>query len=835
MSGNGPLHPLRQRPTPPRPPHQPLPPLPALPPQHQQVVKMQQQQQQRQPSSQSLQGTSQNGFASTETPIRRSATGSTTASNGSGSAKFNSPPPPPAPPPRDVPLPPLPTNIPGGIAQSSSSRSAQLMGASSSSSLRQEERVGKDYGSLGVKGRGETVKDDSYQMRQASLPSRLAGSSRSNAVSELSLTSRERLSPQSQQDRSMSGGVLSDERPRKSSTEVGRVVDPASEPRSRKSSMDAVRTMTTNSRPPVPRTKPPEPLAKVSLAPEADDGWQAGPAESYGRARGSLEMDRQVQAESSRQAQLRGLGIAAVGPPPQPRQKPLSPPKVQQSKPAQPNTSTSTRKSGEQDRNVLPGQSPQMNGSWPAATGKKWSISPLVQMMDDSFSKRQDYSSMNGRRSEDPGSLMGRGTSTPEPTKPAVQPRKSSGGLRGLFSRNKKDKDKVVKNPPTSAQAAPVDFAPPIRRRASEDMLRTKRHQDEMSSLPVRKTATPEPGLFVRRVTEPMQQRQPPESTPRDERNASPSSASLGRGSSVKSPATTQTVESTESNSTIREGATLSPVLTLPLPQLPTLDFSLGSTFDSMFTSLDGKVSPAEVPANPLHARRRSRSFSEFSKPVLSPPLAASVSHLPSVESNASLVADLVAYSQLETVKNLDSSEPTVPSLSSDHGRTTSSASSQIMDNSPPRTPGSADTVQVNIAGSSSSCSIDGMHASNSVDSADMAIVGKAWTNTVPDKSQKTVRPRLLQLAETNSSSATIIEQDESGSEAGKSAFSPPQTAKLEPSLDIVKPVTVEDRPAAPQIVSKVRKIPLRRRARPVSSKVDNMSLADNLRRILNM
>ena len=616
--------------------------------------------------------------------------------------------------------------------------------------------------------------------------------------------------------------------------DAARMTESANETRGRKSSMDAVRTM--NTRPPVPRTRTPEPVAKVNLAPEADDGYEARQAESYGRARGSMEMDRQVQAESSRQAQLRGLGLAAVGPPQQSRTKPPSPPQPQSQQPRATSSSNSpvTRKSGEQDRNVLPGQSPQLNGSWPSSTGKKWSISPLVQMMDDGFTKRQDYSSLNGRRSEDPGTLMGRGTPMQEATKPAVQPRKSSGGLRGLFSRNKKDK--AVKNPTPAPQPAPADFAPPMvpRRRASEDMLRSKRQHDETSTLPARKTATPEPGIFVRRVTEPMQQRQPPESISREERHVSPSSGGLDRESSVQSPGSSKTLDSAESNTTIREAVALPPVLSLPLPQLPTLDFSFGSTFDSMFKSLDGKVSPAEISANPLHSRRRSRSFSEFSKPVISPPLGPSVSHLPSVESNASLVADLMAYSQLETVKNLENSEPTVPSLSSDHGRTTSSASSQIMDNSPPRTPGSAETAQVNIAGSGSSCSIDGLHTSGSVDSADLAVVGKAWTNTVPDKSQKTVRPRLLQLAETNSSSATIVEQDESGSEAGKSALSPPQTAKLEPSLDIVKPITVQDRPAQPQIVSKIRKIPLRRRARPLSSKVDNMSLADNLRRILN-
>lgn len=695
--------------------------------------------------------------------------------------------------------------------------------------------MGKEYGSLGARDRTGPIRDET---RQASLPSRTGGGSRNRAGSELSLSGGDQQPTPAQQYRSLSGDVLGDERPRKSSMDAVRMLDPAPEVRNRKSSMDAARAMAT--RPAVSRTKTPEPIGKVSLAPEAE---ARGQAESYGRARGSLEMDREVQAESSRQAQLRGLGLAAVGPSQQSKAKPPSPPRPQRARVPSSNDSrrsgeqdrSTPRKSGERDRNTLPGQSPQLNGSWPTATGgKKWSMSPLVQMIDDGFSKRQDYSSLNGRRSEDPGSLMGRGGPTVESSKPVVQPRKSSGGLRGLFSRNKKDK--VVKNPTPAPQAIPTDFGPPMvpKRRASEDMLRSKRQHDEMSTLPARKTATPEPGIFVRRVTEPLQSRQPPESTPRQEQHTSPLAASREREPSVTSPASSKTLDSAESNSTIREVSTLPPVLTLPLPQLPTLDFSLGSTFDSMFKSLDGKVSPAEVSANPLHSRRRSRSFSEFSKPVLSPPLGASVSRLPTVESNASLVADLMAYSQLETVRKLENSEPNVPSLASDHGRTTSSASSQMMDNSPPRTPGSAENAQVNIAGSSSSCSIDGMHASGSVDSADLAIVGKAWTNTIADKTQKTVRPRLLQLAETNSSSATIVEQDESGSEAGRSAFSPPQTATLEPSLDIVKPVTVEDRPAQPQVVSKIRKIPLRRRARPLSSKVDNLSLADNLRRILN-
>ena len=794
LSGNGPAHPLRQRPTPPRPPHQPLPPLPALPPQHQQLSKMQRQQVQGQV------------LTSDGTPIKRSGTGSTVASNGSGNSKFNSPPPPPAPPPRDVPLPPLPT-MPG-IASASSSKASQLTAGPSSNSLRHEHA--RDTASLGrVRA---SVPEEKQQMRQASLPSRTGGTRSQTMLEERSRTN--------------SGDVAAEDRARKGSIDGSR--ERPTEGRARKSSMDVLRSM--DARPPTTRT--PEPVAKVDLAPEADVGRRST-AESYGRPRGSMEMDRQMQAESSRQAQLRGLGVGPIESQGSSLRAPSPPPPQQRSV-------SGARKSGEQDRNLLPGQSPQLNGSWPTATGKKWSMSPLVQMMDDSFSKRHDHSSHNGRRSEDPGTLMGRGTDAQ--TKPVVQPRKSSGGLRGLFSRSKKDKDKDkdVKKPAPATIAPPEDFAPSTgpRRRASEDMLRTRRQHDERS-LPVRQTATPEPGQFTRRVTEPLAPRQPPDSIGPSRPVMSPAtSGSPGRQSSVKSPVSSQTLESADSRSTVTEISNLPPVLSLPLPQLPTLDFSLGSTFDSMFNSLDGKVSPAEQSANPMQSRRRSRSFSEFSKPILSPPLPVTISNLPSVKSNASLVADLVAYSKLDTVEAGNSSDPALPSLSSEHGRTTSSASSQIMDNSPPRTPGSTETGQVNIAGSGSSCSIDGMHASTSVESADLAIVGKAWTNSATvDKNQKSVRPRLLQLAENNSSSATIVEQDESGSEAGaKSVLSPPVTATLEPSLEVVKPVVVAiPVPAGPLVVSKVRKIPLRRKSRLVSSELDNMSLADNLRRILNM
>jgi hypothetical protein len=796
ISGNGPAHPLRQRPTPPRPPHQPLPPLPALPPQHQQLAKMQRQQVQGQV------------LTNDGTPIKRSGTGSTVASNGSGNSKFNSPPPPPAPPPRDVPLPPLPT-MPG-MASASSSKASQLTAGPSSNSLRNEHV--RDTASLGrVRA---PVPEEVPQMRQASLPSRTGGTRSQTMLEERSRTN--------------SGDVAADERARKDSLDVSR--ERPTEGRARKSSMDVLRTM--NARPPATRMRTPEPVAKVELAPEADVSRKSA-VESYGRPRGSMEMDRQMQAESSRQAQLRGLGVGPIENQASSSRAP-SPPLTQQ------RSVSGARKSGEQDRNLLPGQSPQLNGSWPTATGKKWSMSPLVQMMDDSFSKRHDHSSHNGRRSEDPGTLMGRGTETQ--TKPVVQPRKSSGGLRGLFSRSKKDKDKDkdVKKPAPAIPAPPEDFAPSTgpRRRASEDMLRTRRQHDERS-LPVRQTATPEPGHFTRRVTEPLAPRQPPDSVDSSRPVMSPATTgSPGRQSSIKSPVSSQTLESADSTSTVREISVLPPVLSLPLPQLPTLDFSLGSTFDGMFNSLDGKVSPAEPSANPMQSRRRSRSFSEFSKPILSPPLPATSSNLPSVNSNASLVADLVAYSKLDTVDAANSSDPALPSLSSEHGRTTSSASSQIMDSSPPRTPGSTETAQVNIAGSGSSCSIDGMHASTSVESADLAIVGKAWTNSATaDKNQKSVRPRLLQLAENNSSSATIVEQDESGSEAGaKSVLSPPVTATLEPSPEVVKPVVVAiPTPAGPLVVSKVRKIPLRRKSRQVSSELDNMSLADNLRRILNM
>jgi len=414
-------------------------------------------------------------------------------------------------------------------------------------------------------------------MRQASLPSRTGGTRSQTMLEERSRTN--------------SGDVAAEDRARKQSIDASR--ERPTEGRARKSSMDVLRTM--NARPPATRMRTPEPVAKVELAPEADVPRQST-AESYGRPRGSMEMDRQMQAESSRQAQLRGLGVGPIENQASSSRAP-SPPLAQQ------RSVSGARKSGEQDRNLLPGQSPQLNGSWPTATGKKWSMSPLVQMMDDSFSKRHDHSSHNGRRSEDPGTLMGRGVEAE--TKPVVQPRKSSGGLRGLFSRNKKDKDKDLKKPAPAMPAAPEDFAPSTgpRRRASEDMLRARRQHDERS-LPVRQTATPEPVQFTRRVTEPLAPRQPPESIGSSRPvMSSATTGSPGRQSSIKSPVSSQTMESTDSTSTVREISILPPVLSLPLPQLPTLDFSLGSTFDSICNLVDGRAALASSP-NPFCRRR---------------------------------------------------------------------------------------------------------------------------------------------------------------------------------------------------------------------------------------
>jgi hypothetical protein len=813
LNGNSHLQ-SRQRPTPPKPPHQPLPPLPALPQLPPQPVPSR-------GSPASLKDTA---------PIKRSATASTTASNGSGNSKFASPPPPPPPPPRDIPLPPLPA-LPT-LSKSGAAASASLSAAGSSGSLRNDNA--RDLARLGH-GRAPIARDLSDQFRLTSAPA-----NRSEAIK----AGEQRM-------RSNSGELSIDSRSHGGHVELGRLLDYGQRPNmadagGRKSSLEAVRMMNTNTQ----RTKTPEPIAKVSLASE-DDGDRASDrsiAAKTERTRGSVDIDRHAessrstQAESSRQAQLRGLGLAALGGDPADRASSLP----SQSNTKQAYRTSPPRASREQERPALPGQSPQLNGSWPASsTGKKWGISPLISMIDDSNAKRREYSSLNGRKSEDVGATMGR-ASEQGIRPPAVQPRKSSGGLRGLFSRNKKDKDKGSSQNKQSTIPeldAPRDFAPQMvpRRRASEDLLRTRKKQDEMAPVE-RSTRTPEPGAFTRRVTEPLHMYEPPETTkPKETSPKSIKSSELYRQRSIHSPNSVHSEsdgKSTDTVSTVKGHIPGPPLLSLPLPNLPTLDFNLGSTFDNLFKDFDGTTSPVAPPtftSNPVHFRRRSRSFSGYTKPTVSPPLASSISKLPSAESNASLIADLRDYSQFALMEDGSTSESTVPALSmSEHGRTMSTTSSQMIDTSPPRTPGSNETAQVGIAGSGSSCSLEGMPTSESVDSADMAIVGKAWTNSVSEKAQKSARPRLLQLAESKLSTSTIIEQDEGGSEAGKQASSAPSTSKLEPSIEIL-PAVVEHRPVEMKAISKVRRIPLRYYANPVKSTASKTASAEAMRRILNM
>lgn len=854
---------------------------------------------------------SSDGSSNESVPVRR--TGMSSNLNGGGSqSRFNSPPPPP---PRDVPLPPLPALPPisrsGSAVSGVSSSQRSLTRNISNDSMSMLNNAGKsDMASLG-RGRAPIALGEEIpvQARQVSAPSHLE-----NHPTQRKLDMSSNAQPQSTVDprlRSNSSAMKVMSRPEQADN-MARNPPAVAKPESAPLTDAPIRSAS------MQRSRTPEPIGKVSLAPEAgNDG-----VNSYQQRSGSLDMNRQQQqAESSRQAQLRGLGVASNAPPAA-AARTASQSESVDSRDQTPGEARGqqlpvprARTSSDHGRSspLLPGQSPNPNpnGSWPSTGregGKKWSMSPLVQLMEDSSTRRQEQGSLTGRRSEDLLNRTNNRSMSPEVvTKPPSNSRKISGGLRNLFTRNKKDKVDKPKAP-SPVPPAPNDFGPrplgaPIapRRRASEDLLRTKRQQQEVqqgafSQQPsARKAETPDLGMFTRRVTEPLNQKPIAgrDTSDHNRRDLMPDAlANSGNGSGYaqrtyppnRPPNNLARSHSDDSNDTetgptgsnqttptFKDTRTVPPLLSLPLPDLPTIDFNLGSTLDTMFQKFDSKgvgaVSPLEsglgsmssvsLSQRPPNPHRRSRSFSEFSKPPSIP----SSSQLPSADSNASLVAALAAYSKLETMRERQSSgdRSSDPLSVSEHGRTLSTTSSQNIETSPPRTPGSTETAQVTIAGSISSGSVDGMHTSQSDESAELAVVGRAWMNNQPptaDKSQKAARPRLLQLADASGPGpATIVEQDEGGSETtattpaaathhpdqlpvnvsapNSSAQSKPA---LGPAMETPKSTKVEiARPPVPQVTNKVRRIPIRRRSQIVNSSMSKSALADNMKRILNL
>ncbi|GHJ85745.1 hypothetical protein NliqN6_2147 [Naganishia liquefaciens] len=437
----------------------------------------------------------------------------------------------------------------------------------------------------------------------------------------------------------------------------------------------------------------------------------------------------------------------------------------------------------------------------------------------------------------------------------AVQPRKSSGGLKGLFSRSKNKERLVDKiSPNTSSSPVPVS-APMTKRRASEDMLRTRK-LDLKPTEPLRLPAD-------RAGTEPITTSKPSLSEPRP--SPHPMERSTGRSTTpqpISSPPTPtaetvarQRLPMNELQAAQPPIHKLPPSISLHLGDLPQLDLSLGSTFDDLMKALDlgsrkspqaGKKASPLSPVRPnMHDRRRSRSFSHYSNSSSGQSLLAGESKSNTgksrsgMESSTSLAADLAAYHSLDVLSPAADIPPSIPASSLFHHDRTLSGASSVSGKSSPTTPIAHEENRVHIYASQSSSSTDPLsnHSLANVSYVqDPAQRGDPPAVPASDKS-KPVRPSLLQLAESQRSTTTILEQDEVKlapvSPKSKSA-SDLSALGLAPPVEISIPRTVTSSPSMPkkeQIGS--RQICLARRSRTVHSQYTALELAAEMRRII--
>lgn len=436
-----------------------------------------------------------------------------------------------------------------------------------------------------------------------------------------------------------------------------------------------------------------------------------------------------------------------------------------------------------------------------------------------------------------------------------VQPRKSSGGLKALFSRNKNKDRTNDRNSPSPVLPSPEPAVASLatKRRASEDMLRSRktdqgstRPLQALAPLPLRSTtlsntvdtrspSQTSPYEVPVRSTTP--QPLPPPSTPTP---TSAASAQTNAGSAPSS-ARTQSFESTSKP--------LPPSVSLHLGDLPQLDLSLGSTFDDLLKSLEfgtrmsprspKKASPGTLFRPEMHARRRSRSFSEFShsssgKSLHSREVQGSIGRLNSrTGSNTSLAADVAAYRALEVAPPSTDQPPSMPALSlSDHARTLSGASSAT-GQSPPRTPGSAEDNSVLIHKSLSSSSA-GLPPSDSLVEGRQkhSSSGPEQQPTVVSDNSKPARPSLLQMAQSQRSTTTILEQEEA-----KTAEEFVQPTRDLSALGLAPAVEIAEsafrREPSSKKEQQTRQIRLPRKSRKVLSQYTASELAAEMKRIL--
>lgn len=441
----------------------------------------------------------------------------------------------------------------------------------------------------------------------------------------------------------------------------------------------------------------------------------------------------------------------------------------------------------------------------------------------------------------------------------AVQPRKSSGGLKGLFSRNKNKERTVDRSSPNATSSAPAPPSAPVtKRRVSEDMLRSRKldlKPTEPLRLPTDRSAPLEP---VAPSMSSLPGRCPsPQPTERSSgRSTTPQPISSPPTPTVETVARprTPTNELQVAQPPVQK---LPPSISLHLGDLPQLDLSLGSTFDDLMKALDlgSRISPqAGKKASPLspsrpnmHSRRRSRSFSHYSSSSSGQSLQAgdtnsSASKRKSrMESSASLAADLAAYRSLDCLSPAAVVPPSIPTSSLfEHDRTLSGASS-MSGQSSPTTPVGHEEGRVRIYASQSSSSTDPLSSdspANVSNIQDPYQLGNTFVPAAPEKF-KPVRPSLLQLAESQRSTTTILEQDE----VKLAQVSPkPKSASDLSALGLAPPIEI----SAPESVTPdsllpkkeqfgPRQIRLPRRSRTEHSQYTALELAAEMRRILVM
>lgn len=436
-----------------------------------------------------------------------------------------------------------------------------------------------------------------------------------------------------------------------------------------------------------------------------------------------------------------------------------------------------------------------------------------------------------------------------------VQPRKSSGGLKALFSRNKNKDRPSDRLSPSPAPSLHQPTVPPLatKRRASEDMLRARkidpgpdRPLQATAPLPLRRAAFSDTAdvvpMNIRSLkssqassdTAPAQSKTPhPPSSP-----TTPTATSAGSAPpSARTPSFEPPIQR------------LPPSVSLHLGDLPQLDLSLGSTFDDLLKSLEfgtrmspkspKKVSPLSSVRPNMHSRRRSRSFSEFShsssgKSLLSKETTESIGRSSSrAGSSASLAADVAAYRALEVQPASTVKPSSMPALSlSDHERTLSGASS-VSGQSPPRTPGSVEDNAVIIHHSVSSSSSAGPLNSDSKVDARQAQSSNALEKANPAvtlEKSKPARPSLLQMAQSQRSTTTILEQEETKTTEDSIKLTNNLSALgLVPSAEILETSV----PTVPKKEEKFRQIRLPRKSRKVQSQYTATELAAEMKRIL--